>query len=57
SQVSVRGSKRLIQKIMAGEVEPDSEATELPIDAVASDDYREGVSAFLEKRPADFRVR
>jgi enoyl-CoA hydratase/carnithine racemase len=57
SQVSVRGSKRLIHKIMAGQDVPDTEAIELPIDAVSSDDYREGVSAFLEKRPPDFRVR
>ena len=57
SQVSVRGAKRLIEKILAGEDVPDEEAASLPIRAVESEDYREGVEAFLAKRPPLFRVR
>lgn len=57
SQVSVRGAKRLINKVVAGADHPDDEASDLPIRAVESDDYREGVTAFLEKRPPMFRTR
>lgn len=56
SQVSVRGAKRLLEKIIAGADVPDEEAAALPILAVESDDYREGVDAFLEKRPPVFRA-
>jgi len=57
SQVSVRGAKLLIEKIVAGEDVPDEEASSLPLRAVESDDYREGVDAFLAKRPPEFRMR
>lgn len=54
SQVSVQGSKRLIGKIVSGLDEADDEAHRLAIDAVNSADYREGVAAFLAKRPPSF---
>lgn len=54
SQVAVQGSKRLIAKIVAGADVPDDEARQLPLDAVNSADYREGVRAFLEKRKPRF---
>ena len=57
SQVSVRGGKRFVEKAVAGLDEPDAEALRLPLDAVTSDDYREGVDAFLQKRAPEFRVR
>jgi hypothetical protein len=36
---------------------PDEESAELPIASVSSEGYKEGVRAFLEKRPPVFRVR
>lgn len=54
SQYSVRSSKRIVQKIQAGETEDDAESLKLRNDSFDGADYEEGVRAFLEKRPPDF---
>lgn len=54
SQVSVQGSKALIATIVAGADHADEGARRLTFDAVNSVDYREGVEAFLQKRPPTF---
>lgn len=54
SQYSVRSSKRIVQKIQAGETEDDAESLKLRNDSFDGADYEEGVRAFLEKRPPNF---
>lgn len=54
SQVSVQGSKAIIAEIVAGVDEAGEDARRLTFDAVNSADYREGVEAFLQKRPPRF---
>lgn len=54
SQYSVRSSKRIVQKIQAGETEDDEESYKLRNDSFDGADYKEGVRAFLDKRPPNF---
>ena len=53
SQVSVRGAKTIIAGI-TGDAEEDDAVHALYESSVRSDDYAEGVRAFLEKRPPRF---
>ncbi|PXY19228.1 enoyl-CoA hydratase/isomerase family protein [Prauserella muralis] len=57
SQASIRGMNRIIEKILAGQREPDAEVTEIRSAAVHGEDYAEGVAAFLERRPPRFTHR
>lgn len=55
SQVSIRGTKRIVQAILDGHTEENEEIAQLVLQSYDSEDYREGVQAFLEKRKPRFR--
>lgn len=55
AQYSVRSTKRIVELISAGLAEENSETLGLRSAAFDTADYREGVRAFMEKRPANFR--
>jgi enoyl-CoA hydratase/carnithine racemase len=61
SPLSVRGNKRVIRELLhaGGELDPDveRELIELRADCFRSEDMREGVRAFAEKRPARWHGR
>lgn len=55
AQLSVRAAKKMILASLAGLTAESVETLRLRSEGYASEDYREGVRAFLEKRPAHFR--
>ena len=57
SQWSVRGTKEMIRLIMAGATSETRETTGKFLDAVEQADFREGRSAFMEKRTPKFPYR
>ena len=54
AQYSVRSMKRIIELIAGGLTQENDETLALRNGAFDTPDYREGVRAFLEKRPANF---
>jgi enoyl-CoA hydratase/carnithine racemase len=52
--VSVHGAKQIVNRIVEGQTEEDDEVHSLYEAAVLSEEYAEGVAAFLAKRPANF---
>jgi enoyl-CoA hydratase/carnithine racemase len=54
AQYSVRATKTIVGRILAGQVEDDDETRKLRNSSFDTDDYAEGVRAFLEKRPPRF---
>ncbi len=52
---SVRNTKKIVRRILDGQADDDAETRALFAAAFTGDDFKEGVSAFLEKRKAEFR--
>ena len=57
SQFSVRATKRICHLIEEGLTEENEEAARIAIEALEGEDHLEGVTAFYEHRPPDFRFR
>jgi len=55
SQYSVRHSKKFVRRILDGQIDDDAETAEVFKAAQEGIDAAEGIRAFLEKRPAEFR--
>ncbi|MFD2131863.1 enoyl-CoA hydratase/isomerase family protein [Pseudogracilibacillus auburnensis] len=54
SSVANAGIKQVIQAIIDGENEESAAISELILDSFQSEDYKEGIQAFLEKRKPNF---
>ena len=54
AQFTVRATKQIVNLILAGQTEDDESSVELRNSSFDTDDYAEGVRAFLEKRRPHF---
>jgi enoyl-CoA hydratase/carnithine racemase len=54
AQVSLRGGKAMVHRVVTGQLDEDQEVHAVYEDSWASAEYAEGVAAFLAKRTPDF---
>lgn len=55
AQFSVRMGKEMVRRIVEGQVEDDEATVDIRNSSFDTEDYAEGVQAFLAKRPPEFR--
>lgn len=55
AQFSVRSGKEMVRRVLDGQVRDDEATLEIRNSSFDTDDYAEGVRAFLAKRPPEFR--
>jgi enoyl-CoA hydratase/carnithine racemase len=56
ARVSLRGGKAMVARAVAGRLGEDDDVRAIYEESLTSAEYAEGVAAFLEKRPADFKA-
>jgi enoyl-CoA hydratase/carnithine racemase len=54
ARISLTGGKALVERAFAGRLDEDADVQELYAQSWTSQEYAEGVAAFLAKRPPDF---